>query len=240
MRRQVAGSSSVSIVPDSSLVRREEGTMNANDVEAIGERFTRLEREVRLWRRAATATTVLLVALIAFSPTRKTQEARAADSFAKDLVVRSLAIVDERGIPRIVLDSNKNTPRLRFSDEKGTTRAALGVDKVGPAIGPALLLYDENGTVRAGLDATKDRTALMLFDEKGTTRTSLGEYKAGPVLDLRDEKGTTRAALAATEDGSVLGLQDEKGTPRAILGADKDGPGLNLSDKDGKPIWRAP
>jgi hypothetical protein len=99
--------------------------MSVSDIEAIGERFTRLEREVRLWKRAATATMVLLVALIAFGPTTRMREARAADSVAKDLVVRSLTIVDEHGNPRIVLDSTKNTPRLRFSDEKGTTRAAL-------------------------------------------------------------------------------------------------------------------
>jgi hypothetical protein len=60
--------------------------MNATDVEAIGERVTRLEREVTLWKRAATATIVLLVALIAFSLATRTRGAPAADSSAKDLV----------------------------------------------------------------------------------------------------------------------------------------------------------
>ena len=59
--------------------------MNENDLRAIEERFTRLEREVRLWKRAATATIVLLAAMIAFSPT-PTRQARAADSSATDLV----------------------------------------------------------------------------------------------------------------------------------------------------------
>ena len=122
--------------------------MNENDLEAIGERFTRLEREVRLWKRAATATIVLLVALIAFSPTPRTREASAANSSAKDLVVRSLKIVDEQG----------------------TTRAGLSATKHG---GSALDLYDEKGTLRAALGASKDGPALGFSDEKGTLRATL-------------------------------------------------------------------
>ena len=99
--------------------------MNENDFGAVGERFTRLEREVRLWKRAATATIVLLVALIAFSPTLRTREARAADSSAKELVLRSLTIVDEQGNRRILLDS-KDTPMLALDHEKGTPCAFLG------------------------------------------------------------------------------------------------------------------
>ncbi|MGA3229142.1 MAG: hypothetical protein ABSD51_04270 [Candidatus Binatus sp.] len=132
--------------------------MNANDLEAIGERFTRLEREVRLWKGAATATIVLLVALIAFSPTPRTREARAADSSARDLVVRSLKIVDEQG----------------------RTRIGFGIDKGGPA----LLLADEKGKVRASLDATKDGSTLELDDVNGTMRAVLTADNVGPALDL--------------------------------------------------------
>jgi hypothetical protein len=219
--------------------------MNANDLDAIGERFTRLEREVRLWKRAATVTIVLLVVLIAFSSTPRTREARAADSSARDLVVRSLTIVGEDGKRRIALATGEDGPGLTLLDEKGTPRVILLASKDGPGFA----LLDEKGTPRAGLTADKDGPVLDLRDERGTRRVALGTKKNGPALLLHDEKGTARAILAvatfadvgsSTKDGAVLRLYDEKRTLRAFLFASKDGPGLALSDKDGKPIWRAP
>ena len=110
--------------------------------EAVGERFTELEREVRLYgsvqRRQRS---FFYVALIAFSPTLQTREARAADSSAKELVLRCMTIVDEQGNRRILLDS-KDTPMLALYDEKGTPCAFLGVLK-GFA---GLSLFDEKGT----------------------------------------------------------------------------------------------
>jgi hypothetical protein len=207
--------------------------MNENDLEVIGERFTRLEREVRLWKRAATATMVLLVALIAFSPPPRTREASAADSAAKDLVVRSLTIFDEHGNRRIALDSRS---ALVLYDEKGTLRAGLGIDKDGPA----LVLHDEKGAPHATLSAFGDGTVLELTDEKGTPRAGLAATSEETALLLYDEKGTQRAKLATKKDSPVLALLDDKGALRAILAATKDGPALALLDKGGKPIWRAP
>jgi len=187
--------------------------MNQTDLEAMGERLGRLERELRLWKRAAMATVVLLLALLAFGPTPRTREARAADSSAKELVARSLTIVDEQGNRRIALDSR-----------------------------PAVMLYDEKGTLRASLAATNDSPVLALFDKRETQRAKLGTGNDGPVLVLFDEKGTLRADLSAAADnaGAGLGLFDEKETPRATLVATKDGSALALRDKEGKPIWRAP
>ena len=105
-------------------------------------------REVRFWKSAATAT-IVLVALIAFNPTPRTQEARAADSSAKDLVLRSLKIVDEQGNKRIRLDIVQNRPTLTLFDEKGTPRTGLSASDAGGM----LALYDEEGTMRAGLAA---------------------------------------------------------------------------------------
>src|ERR1700687_225301 len=106
--------------------------MNEIDLEAIGERVARLERDVRLWKGAAMvtmATIVLLGALIAFSAT------------SRNLVSRSLTIVDEQGNQRIRLDSIEHTPRLRLFDEKGTTRADLAAGNVGAG----LALAEEGG-----------------------------------------------------------------------------------------------
>jgi hypothetical protein len=200
--------------------------MNENDIEAIRERFTRLEREVRLWKRAATATIVLLVALIAFSSTARTRDARAADSPTNDLVGRSLTIVDEQGNRLIRLDSIESTPMLALCDEKGTLRVSLAAFKDSPGLG--------------------------VRDEKGTPRVTLVVGKDGPALGLSDEKGTRCVTLAADKDGTMLALGDEKGKPRAVFGSaqlenprtgatEATGPSsVTLFDKAGKTIWRAP
>jgi hypothetical protein len=158
--------------------------MSGNDFGAIGERLTRLEREVRLWKRGATATMVLLVALFAFGPTTRMREARAADSGAQDLVVRSLKIVDEKGKQRAGLTVLEDGPNLRLTDEKGKGRASLAVNEVG--------------------------SALVLNDDKGKLRAGLAVFKDGPALGLNDEKGKERAGIAVDEDGPKLRLTDEK------------------------------
>jgi len=171
--------------------------MNANDIEAIGERFTRLEREVRLWKRAATATIVLLVASVAFSPTPRMREARAANSSARDFVVRSLTVVDDQGTPRAGLGSGKDGLGLVLSDEKGTGRASLAALKDGPS----LALLDEQGTPRAGLGSGKNEPALVLYDEKGTRRAEFGSA-------LLEE---TRTGATETTGPSSVRLFDKDG-----------------------------
>jgi len=134
---------------------------------------------------------VLLVALTAFSAASRTREARAADSSARDLVVRSLTIVDEHGNRRILLTTKKDSA--------------------------VLALFAEKGTMLADLAAAKDVAMLELSDEKGTPRATLGTEDGRPHLQLDDERGSLRADLAATKEGPVLLLydRDEKGIWRA-------------------------
>jgi hypothetical protein len=128
--------------------------LNVSDLEAIEERMTRLEREVRIWKRAAIVTLFPIAALIAFSLT------------PRNLVAKSLKIVDQ----------------------EGTTRIVLGVDKDGPIMG----LSDEAGTTRAILFASKDDAAVQINDQKGTPRARMAADKDGPQLLLVDQEGTPR------------------------------------------------
>jgi hypothetical protein len=206
--------------------------MNTNDLEAIGVRLKRLEREVGLWKRAAMATIVLLVALVPFSLITRTREARAADSSVKDLVVRKLTIVDEQGNRRIALATQADRAVLMLFDENGTLRASLVDLKDGPA---GLSLDDEKGTTRVTLTAARDVPGLTISDERGNTRADLIAAENGPSLLLDDEKGTQRVMLVAAKGGPELDLSDEKGTSRADLITSKNGPGLLLDDEKGKP-----
>jgi hypothetical protein len=201
--------------------------MNASDVEAIEERFTRLERSVRLWKRAATVTIVLLVAIIAFTSTPRMREARAGDSSAKNLVAKSLTIVDEHGKPRIKLASIENSAALVLYDEKGTIRASLGTDN---ETGTALGLNDEKGKPRAALYGTRDGSALALFDEQGKPSAGLATDKGAPRLAIVDGQGTLRAVFGSAQ------LEDTRTGETEATGPSS----VTLFDKDGKPIWRAP
>ena len=121
-------------------------------------------------------------------------------------------------------------------DDKGKTRAVLGMSKTGPS----LALYDENGKFRATLNVTEDGPALGLLDEKGKPRAGLAVTKDGPQLSLFDENSKNRAWLAMSKNGPGLILLDENDKPRVGLAMLKDGPKLGLSDEKGKLIWSAP
>jgi len=137
--------------------------MNDNDLEAIGERLTRLEREVKNWKRAATAAMVLLAVLIAFSPTLRTREAGASGSSAQDLLVSRLRLVDPEGKVRGGLGVTKDGPALALFDGKGSS-AILAASKDGAHLD----LEDERGSANLGTET------LLVNDEKKTNRVSLG------------------------------------------------------------------
>ena len=99
---------------------------------AIEDRLERLERGVKRGKRAPTATMVLLVLLIAWSVAARNGKARAAGSGARDLVARSLTIVDDKRTQRVVVKITKDGPSVRLSDEKGKLRFDLRVTKDVP------------------------------------------------------------------------------------------------------------
>jgi hypothetical protein len=206
--------------------------MGANDLEAIGKRFTRLEREIRVWKSGATATTVLLLALVLCGVIPKLRSASAADSSATDLVVRSLRVVDEQGITRAHVFAGKDGSQLVLYDKKGAWRVILGVSQDGPG----LALYDQNGVAGAVLGALKDGPGLLLSDESGAQRARLLVNREGPHLGLYDEKGAPRAVVGfSAKHGSGLVLYNERGMQAAALAANVKEPGAVLYDAKGSP-----
>lgn len=126
--------------------------------------------------------------------------------------------------------------RLVLVDEKGRTRATFGAEEDAPA----LVLLDEKGTTRVRLVVLRNGSKLDLCDGNGNVRAVLGADKDGPMLGLSDEKGKPRAVLIVASNGPALGLLDKDGRSRARLGMGTDGPTLILYDKNRKVKWHAP
>jgi hypothetical protein len=222
--------------------------MNEANSGAIEERLARLERGVKLCKRAATATMVLLVSLIVWSVATSSGRVWLGGSGARDLMAKSLTIVDEKGTPRVYLATTKDGPRLRLNDEKATPRVVVGVNKDGPGV----LLNDEKGVPHVSLAVNKDGPGVVLDDEKGTPRAYVQVTKDGPGVTIDDEKGTARICLKVLKNGPSVVLYDEERQPRAVLGStplervrtgatETTAPSsLTLFDKEGKVIWKAP
>ena len=99
-------------------------------------------------------------------------------------------------------------PFLELCDEKGLTRAGLGLTEDG---GAGLGLYDEAGRSRAGLGLTEAGLASLSFlDAEGQARARLGMADQEiPELRLHDAEGRLRGALRVRPDGmSLLELCD--------------------------------
>ncbi len=160
--------------------------MSENDARAIGEQVSRLEGEVKLWKRGALV--VLLGALVAISVSFSGSmgHARAAVSGAGDLVVKSLTVVDGQGTRRIGLTVNKDASGVSLFDERGRLRIALINSKDGHQV----TIADEKGKVRANLALLSDGPALFLYDEKGAPRAVIEVAKDhGPLAVFSDENG---------------------------------------------------
>jgi hypothetical protein len=143
--------------------------------------------------------------------------------------------------------------RIILRDTVGSIRAELSVAKEG---GVALRFLDEKGKTRAilGLASDSASPSLKLSDNEGVGRAWLTVDPDGSSrLTLRDRKERPRAGLIAEADGSPrLALRDTDGQYRIVLGSspleplptrgigERSPSSLILFDKDGNVIWKAP
>jgi hypothetical protein len=200
--------------------------MNAIDIVTIEERIARLERRVRRGSRIATAMMLLLALLIAWNVLAYTGRAWLAGWGAKDLVARSLRIVDARGTSRLHISLGKYGPVIALADENQRLRIAVGFANQGPG----LELFDENEKGRLQLSLVKEGPILILGDENGHRRVNLIIGKEGPALELFDEKRNLRAVLGSTSLTNFRTGAEEITAPSS----------LTLFDSQPKLLWRAP
>ena len=104
--------------------------MNETDSGTIERRLAHLEQVVNRGQLVIAGLAILLVLLIAWNVAGHFRVARPTRLTARELVVRRLSIVDERGNSRIALWIAKDGANVRLLDEKGTARVSLAVTKV--------------------------------------------------------------------------------------------------------------
>lgn len=156
--------------------------------------------------------------------------ATAADppGFAKMIVARKFAVLDEKGNSRIVLGcgnlkGGKKYPGIWLYDEKGKIRVSIGL---APGGAPMIGLVDQKGMPRVMLSVLGVGAGLKFFAKDGKTETmSLS-------TDVYDKIGevTVLKMLHSKTGKNAVGL---------VGGVDQGG-GLVLYDKSGEPVWSAP
>ena len=118
--------------------------------------------------------------------------------------------------------------RFNLVDRTGTTRAALGMTDIGPA----LLLVDEKGKTRVSLNSTLAGSSLRLYDAVGEGAA----FEISPQsheLRLYDRSGQVRAGLMVGDEGPGLLLIDEADKLRLSVDL-REGPGISLYAPTGK------
>lgn len=161
------------MVPQTSAFERE-----------MRDRLDRMERQLRRWRRGAVAGLGLAAVAVAGAM---------AQPPAKELVVKTLRVVDDAGKDRIVLSSNPDEADLTLFDPSGKSRLTLDVAKDRR---PVLLFADESNKesnrLVLGLE-DEGHPALLLYDGTGHKRVAFGIPKeGGPVIRILDESGKLR------------------------------------------------
>ncbi len=156
--------------------------MSAKQTDTLQIRLNRLERENRIWKSAAIlASATIAVGILMGAANSK-----------KPLVVDEI-----------------RAKRIYIVDEEDKIRAALAlVVKKNVEKGVGLALYDEKGLTRASLGVSPNGSNVLLKDERGKTRATLATSQSGPALALFDSNFNPRAALTVTGDGPALRLYD--------------------------------
>jgi hypothetical protein len=185
-------------------------TAQTDEVAAVAERLTRVERRYARLRFAGVTVLLLAAAGVVMAqgfPTSRTVEAEA-------FVLR-----DGGGAVRAVwAPSPEGGAALTFFGQAGKPRVQVRVERDGA---PGLLLFDQAGYGRAMLRADRDGVPeLTLTDQTARTRALLRVEPTGaPGLVLYDQIGKPRATLYVVSEGSAT---------------------LQLSDKDERVFWRVP
>ena len=221
----------------------------------LAQRIERLERQNRLFKGAAMAVVLAIVAVVIMgqaAPRTTTVEAQKFVLKDKSGKIRAvlgegpdneigLLVYDGKQRPRamIAMDDN-DTPMVRLSDDAGKERVVLdsisGVRVEGN--GPRVVLGVQHGT----------EPALQLIDKDGWTRATLTltSTNTAPILKFLDARGDARMWLGAMSDGKaqlyMMSRPERAAGVRpswAALEVAADGT-LGLRLNQAGTVWRAP
>jgi hypothetical protein len=173
----------------------------------VEQRLKSLEREVRIFRWAASLVAVAAVSFVVMG----------LESFDNDKSIGHFRQID--------------TGHLVLRDADGQMRAWLGIAEGGPR----LIFFDQSGQQRLGVGMTRQsEPAVGIFDMGQNERVVLGVVDGYPGLVMRDPQGKKRAALFSREDWSSLFFYDRREVKRSGIGLFGESAAVNLSDERGQ------
>jgi hypothetical protein len=167
------------------------------ELRALSERVSRLERQNRFLRAAASALALVFVSAIAMGQASPRRKVEAEEFVVKDpqgrvrvrLARRGLFLLDEKGVPVVALGDtgalmlNGDTPSVQLNRNGSDEQMILGAN---PEF-YGLAIYEKK--IRAGLAIVKGVPGLDLFDEKGVSRAHMWLSGDTPDLSLSDANG---------------------------------------------------
>jgi len=217
-----------------------------HDIETLTDRVQRMEREVRLHRRAALAVLAAVALAVAARPAGSAP--RGAPP-AAEVRARRIVLVGAGGEELAVLGAAAGQgARLELSGPSGQARITLDVSGAAPG----LFLAGPDGRRRIALEAGADVARVAVLG-LGRTQAALANDSDFPRLVVSDAVGTDRAWLAVRLGSPTLQFLDAQRMVRTGLTTFNDDtglavvspgngskPGLVLLGQEGKVLWSAP
>lgn len=213
------------------------------------DRIAKLEKQVHRQQKLNWILVVTLIGAIGFGFTKPLLE---------HISVRTITIVDENGIPRILIGSepDSQSPKafIQHFDAKGNTKMWQGTD--GDMM--STTYYDNDGEMRQsnGVHGEQKGTWYSFFDEDEVIAEMSwmfdgdefpqivlghGQIIGAEKILLFNEEMDIRIALDANQEGEAnMHFIDENGVSRVVIGADGYGAnGLTLYDEVQQLRWSA-
>ncbi len=206
-----------------------------NTLNSVEQRLKSLERELRIFRWAASLMVVAIVSLVVVG-LDATDDDKSIGRF-RQIDAGHLVIRDADGQMRAWLGIAEGGPRLIFFDHSGQQRMGVGMTRQSePALGifdmgqnervvlgivdgfPGLVMRDPQGKKRAALFAREDWSSLFFYDKRENKRSGLGLFGEAAAINLCDDEGKDRVGLTTERKGSSLTFFDRGGQKRSALG----------------------
>lgn len=214
------------------------------ELRKLSERVSRLERQIRFLRMAATGFGLICVCAITMGQAMSPRRIEADELILKDphgrvrvrLASGGLFFLDEKGVPVVGLGDkgalvlSGDAPSVQLNRNGTSELITLGANPGFYGLG----IYEKQ--IRAGLAVMKGVPGLDLFDEKGVSRAHMWLGGDGPDLSLSNANGKASVGLNVMGDEAGLAVFDRQGKLSLTLSSIRTGPALALYDLRGEIV----
>ena len=207
---------------------------------SIESRLRRLERSAGRWRAASVALALALAATYTLG--QGDAEKPAPRDGGKELVARSLLLVDAKGNPRAVFRVNDaGDAELALADAAGARRVVLVAAAEGEAAGLTVFRANGDSAITAFLGLAGEPSIRLAGREgpRGVPSLAMNVF-AGPQLDLNAGAKGPRLIAGTLGDESHVLLTTGASKARATLAARPEGTRIELRDGKGEIGFTAP